>query len=477
MGEITRDEFFVEYLKALQRGNAAIFAGAGLSVGSGHLDWKGLLAPLATRISLELEKETDLVQVAQMISAHHDFELRQAIVEEFNTPRVPGEVHGCLARLPIQTYWTTNYDSLIEQALRQEGKRPMVKASEESLSYHANPDGVAVFKMHGSDLDPTHTVITKDDYEEYAKSHGRFLAALNADLVSKRFLFLGFSFSDPNIDFVLGQLRAAGKNPNMRHFAVQKRVPTTEPDYEYKRTRQQLFINYLERYGIKTVLVEDYAEIDEIIEELEHRYYRQRIFVSGACVENEEFVGKLAFNIGRRIIHEGYTIVSGFGLTVGGQVIHGAVAECFKQNESEPGKIEISKRVNLWPFPQEVFASESDRRSFYSNYRRQIMKGVGFVIYLAGNKHQDGVLMESDGMMDEFEIGVELGAYPIAVGATGWAAKRIADAVLRDPDRYCLAGVPVQLLMDLSDESADEAALTEATIKLIKYLTPISRRR
>ena len=34
-----------KYCETLENGRAAIFAGAGLSVGAGFVDWKGLLKP------------------------------------------------------------------------------------------------------------------------------------------------------------------------------------------------------------------------------------------------------------------------------------------------------------------------------------------------------------------------------------------------------------------------------------------------
>ena len=51
--------------KAIREGNAAIFGGAGLSRPSGFVDWKGLLRPLASDIGLDVDKETDMLSVAQ----------------------------------------------------------------------------------------------------------------------------------------------------------------------------------------------------------------------------------------------------------------------------------------------------------------------------------------------------------------------------------------------------------------------------
>lgn len=53
---------FVEtYIEALRDQNAAIFAGAGLSIPAGLVNWKGLLKSIAREIQLDVRKEDDLV--------------------------------------------------------------------------------------------------------------------------------------------------------------------------------------------------------------------------------------------------------------------------------------------------------------------------------------------------------------------------------------------------------------------------------
>ena len=62
-----KEVFLKEYIKAIRDGNAALFAGAGLSRPSGFVDWKELLRPFAESISLNIEDEHDLTLVAQYV--------------------------------------------------------------------------------------------------------------------------------------------------------------------------------------------------------------------------------------------------------------------------------------------------------------------------------------------------------------------------------------------------------------------------
>ena len=53
----TKEQFLREYIKAIRNGNAAVFAGAGLSRPSGFVLWKDLLRPLAKDIGLNIDDE------------------------------------------------------------------------------------------------------------------------------------------------------------------------------------------------------------------------------------------------------------------------------------------------------------------------------------------------------------------------------------------------------------------------------------
>jgi len=59
------DLFVTRYVQALADQNAAIFAGAGLSIPAGMVNWKELLKDIAADVGLDLDKEDDLVTLAQ----------------------------------------------------------------------------------------------------------------------------------------------------------------------------------------------------------------------------------------------------------------------------------------------------------------------------------------------------------------------------------------------------------------------------
>jgi len=112
-----RKVFVKRYREAIENGNAAIFAGAGLSISSGYMDWTSLLTNAAEELGVELTSNTDLVDLAQYYVNRfgNNVELANAILNAFKGGK-PNRNHEILASLPIHCYWTTNYDTLIEDA-------------------------------------------------------------------------------------------------------------------------------------------------------------------------------------------------------------------------------------------------------------------------------------------------------------------------------------------------------------------------
>ena len=62
---VSKEIFEREILKELNNRNVAVLAGAGLSRGSGYVNWKELLRTIASDMGLNIDKEIDLVAVAQ----------------------------------------------------------------------------------------------------------------------------------------------------------------------------------------------------------------------------------------------------------------------------------------------------------------------------------------------------------------------------------------------------------------------------
>src|SRR5262249_29158947 len=144
--------FITDYLAEIIDGNAATFAGAGLSVPAGYVDWRALFRPPAPEIGLNIDFESDLVAVAPFHlnwRGQKRHKLHKELIEALSPDNPPTANHKLLAQLPIRTYWTTNYDKLLENALREEGKVVDVKSAVPQLATTRPGRDATIFKMHG----------------------------------------------------------------------------------------------------------------------------------------------------------------------------------------------------------------------------------------------------------------------------------------------------------------------------------------
>ena len=186
---IDKKKFIEKYVKALESNTAAIFAGAGLSCGAGYVNWKTLLNEAAEELELNIDKEEhDLVGLAQYYinKKRSRGNLNTVIMEQFSKRAELTENHRLLAKLPIDTYWTTNYDRMIEKALDSEGRIVDVKRDQNQLTVSVADKDATVYKMHGDIENIDKIILTRDDYEKYNLTHPKFREILEIGRASCR---------------------------------------------------------------------------------------------------------------------------------------------------------------------------------------------------------------------------------------------------------------------------------------------------
>jgi hypothetical protein len=471
---LDRRRFLQHYTAAIQDGDAALFIGAGLSQPAGFVDWRGLLRDCAQELGLDIDRERDLVAVAQYYLNRRNHErgrLNKLLKDAFDRPGTRTPNHDIIARLPIATVWTTNFDSLLEEAFRAAGRIVDVKSRDQDLAVALRGREVLLYKMHGDIARPDEAIICKDDYERYAQKHHIFQNALEGDLISKTFLFLGFSFTDPNLDYMLGHLRALLERNNREHYAVMRRVRedwhrdkrVARADFEYERNKQELQIEDLQRYSIQTVLVDSYAEVTDILKAVEVRCEQQNIFVSGSAHQFEPFgedrMRRFCLHLGERVIERGYNLVCGMGLNVGDTVVKGALLQLVSQRVHA-----IEKRLHLRPFPRDLPPGRSEA-AFNEQYRSDMLARAGVAIFLAGTSRSSEL---SAGVLHEYEIARRLGRTVIPVGATGYAARQIWAELMESLPVEFRGATAAGLFRRLGDATCSDDELIEAVFSLIE---------
>jgi hypothetical protein len=444
MSTVPRVTFLDNFLNAMVSGRAAIFAGAGLSMPAGFVDWRTLIKPLAEDIGLDITRENDLLRVVQYAinQAGGRARVNNHLIERFDQRLEPTRNHELLAHLPISTFWTTNYDSLIEESLRDAGHTVAVNHSQEQLTSRSSSANVVVYKMHGDKSRPDQCVLSYDDFERFTDTRGQFVELLRGALVEKTFLFLGYGLADPNVDHILGRLRVRFGPDRREHFWVTRRAQrgdfADETEYGYARGRERLRMKDLQRYGIQTISIESYEEVTELLEDLRTLYRRRFVFISGAAHDfdplGQQDLESLVRSVGQRLASEDYTLISGGGLGVGTAAVLGAVSYTTAHSPSV-SDTSINDRVRVTAFDQNIEDAKT-RNSVYREYREQMLKQSGFAVFVSGNKQEGGTVSEANGVLSEFEIALEQGVIPIPIGASGHVAERLWKRVRANPKDY-----------------------------------------
>jgi hypothetical protein len=226
-----RDRFLTEFPKAIADDAAAVFIGAGVSIGAGYPSWKELLREIGIELGVDPGDIHDLAALAQWSvrktagRTRVNNVIRAAIAPEKPIPAALTTI----ARLPIRNIWTTNYDRLIERAFSEIGRPLDAISAARDLALKPRPGAVRLFKMHGSIDRLDDIVIATDDYELYRLNRGQFLPMLQAHMTSFSMLFMGLSFTDPNVRHVLSLIREGFPGSPPEHFAIVR--PPHKSDY------------------------------------------------------------------------------------------------------------------------------------------------------------------------------------------------------------------------------------------------------
>lgn len=466
-------QFIRQYGDALASRDAALFVGAGVSRAAGFVDWKSLLRDIAVDLGLDVDRETDLVAIAQFHVNRRGTKARinQVLIDELTREGAQTPTHELISRLPVDTVWTTNYDQLLEQAFETAGKTVDVKLTIPNLAQLRRGKDVTLYKMHGCVTQPQDAVLTKDDYEGYDGKRSLFSDSLKGDLIEKTFLFLGFSFTDPNIEQVLGRVRTLLGTNQREHFCVMRRPPRPaglkgreKADFEYEQRKAEHQSHDLRRFGIQTLWIEEYAHLEPLLRALAAYVDRKTVFVSGSAEDAAPLgaarLESLTRGLGERLITEGYRLVSGFGRGIGEQVVVGALHALYHQPAGRD-----QDRILIRPFPR---ASTGNQATANTRHRHDLLSRVGVVIVLAGNKPDGkGGVKLSDGVREEIEIAKQMGKIIIPIGLTGHVADELWRETTANPQHFFPRLKVSKSLTVLGDATSDEDDVLNAVFEIL----------
>lgn len=192
-----------------RQGRLVLFLGAGASAGAALPTWQGLIDGLAHKKGIEGEElerlhHLDLRDQATIVGAN-DPATRADIAARLRTSLYP-LTGALLASLPTREAITTNYDELFEKAVRARAQRLRV------LPYEAvtDPEERWVLKMHGSiGSGGEDIILTRKDYLGAPSRQAALFGLVQAMLLTRHLLFVGYSLSDDDFHRLVHEVNHA----------------------------------------------------------------------------------------------------------------------------------------------------------------------------------------------------------------------------------------------------------------------------
>src|SRR5260370_11947377 len=145
----------------------------------------------------------------------------------------PDRIQRLVVTLGPGCFITTNYDQLLEEALRQahagRAFRVVTNAQVVELADIVQATAVDfVFKPHGDVADSSSIILSREQYRALHEQKAATLHAMTTLLVSRPVIYLGFGLRDPDFFFVKGIIARTYKGGARDHYAI---VPDSPPVY------------------------------------------------------------------------------------------------------------------------------------------------------------------------------------------------------------------------------------------------------
>ncbi|KRF05310.1 hypothetical protein ASH00_13085 [Arthrobacter sp. Soil782] len=252
MARLITPEWSEALIDRIAHQDYVLFIGAGLSSNSENASgqkpprWRGLLEALRDKfatnnatVSRDVNRAIrtgDLLLAAELLENHceakgrlDDFRSEIARLtdggQEAHSVFQKNDLHDIISDLFPRIIVTTNYDKILERHF-QSGYKTLTYEQEDVAS-HVRQGKHLLLKLHGSVDNPSNMVLTRMDFTRLRRNGRNTLDTLEALLLTRTALFIGYSLDDPDLRLILeNQFGAKGSRPGHYLLASTKTSPT-----------------------------------------------------------------------------------------------------------------------------------------------------------------------------------------------------------------------------------------------------------
>ena len=199
----------------LAKGKLVVFVGAGVSKNSGLPDWKELIKDYAEYRGIkEFTSKEYLTIPEEVFERYGSLKYYEIAEKRFLGKYVPNSVHRILKKMDLTYIITTNYDTLIEDQI----KNLQIVSKDEDLPY-TNSNRMLI-KMHG-DFKNKNIVLKKSDYDNYERNFQLISTLIKGLFTTNTILFIGYSYNDTNVQQIMNWIKEILKEETRKAFLVE----------------------------------------------------------------------------------------------------------------------------------------------------------------------------------------------------------------------------------------------------------------
>lgn len=220
--------------KARENKKLVIFVGAGASLPSGMPNWKQAIDKFKEHLYLgKNEEQNDYFKIPQLYyNARGEKEYVELARSIFRCDEAlrPSEIHRRVIEFNVQTIVTTNYDNLLEKAATEQGEFLQCISQNQDIPYRTAEKEIV--KIHG-DFEHGNFVLKEDDYLNYHENFKLMEVYIKSLIANNVILFVGYSFSDPDIKQLFNWVKSVLGNNFQRAYMIEAFHEYNENDFEY----------------------------------------------------------------------------------------------------------------------------------------------------------------------------------------------------------------------------------------------------
>ena len=370
------EQFAQNIARHINNEELSLFLGAGITT----IQWKKLFDNKKNYDKFNLSNYLKLQMIANEYTDFSDFirKMKSILVKS----SLNGNYLDTLINLNIRHIWTTNFDKNIENLMLKSNIHPEVIFKESKLKFIESSGKKIIYKINGDLEDLENAVITQEQYEKHQERMNLFSSFLEKELLVKKFLIIGYSFTD-NIF-----LKSIAKLNN--YFADATNECYNIIDEKTWKKKKFYYEDMQKRYKITPVILKTYDELEYFVKRIKHYCLLNNVYISGSInLEKNRNDEKLISSISsffENLFEKNLKLHSNHGEFLGYHLGASATKYAFKNN------LEFNDVANIFP----IYINEQSEK-----YRRTtISQTKATIIMFSDDKISNGII-------DEFIISYE----------------------------------------------------------------------